>query len=210
MAQDPTSIANQALRRIGAKKIMDIEDDAEKGDKRAIVCRDFFEQCVREVGRDDQWNCLTDFEELGRANSEAPYNFKWDYGFYLPENFLRLNRLNGYDTNEQEDVYQLAGRILLTNADVAQVEFNRYTADTTKYDPMFVECIVVLLSSKIAIPIRQDEQLAQALRQEYERITLPKGRKVDGNERKKRTYSPTSESRWSASRTYSTVRSHPN
>jgi hypothetical protein len=211
MAQDPTSIANRALGRIGAHSIMDIEDDASEGDRNAILSLQWLEACVREIGRDHEWNCLTDFEELGRLNVDPPYNFKWDYGFVLPENFLRLNRFNGYETAEVQDCYQVVNqRHILSDADVAQVEFNRYTLDTTQYDPMFTEAVVVLLASKLSVPIRQDEELMMALRREYETIALPKARMQDGNERKQRPWSPTKESRWNSARKFSTVRSHPN
>lgn len=200
MALSKTDICNQALARVGGKTIMDIDDDEAKN---ARVCKNVFEAVVREVGRQADWNCLKARSELGQL-STAPA-FGWDYQYQLPSDFLRLTHLNGIEYHGQvQDEYEIEGTVLLTDAESAKVQYIKYSEDTPKWDALFTNAVVVLLASRIAVPLRQDENMAQALLTEYERIALPQARKTDANERKLRRYDPCSESRFIASRYKST------
>jgi hypothetical protein len=200
MALTITDICNQALGRVGAPHVMDIDD---ANNKSARVCKNTFEIAVREVARAGDWNCLKDRIELGRL-TEAPV-FEWAYQFQLPANFISLVELNGFPvTGTMGEDWEIEGNKLLTDAETAKVRFIGYNEKTHEWDPLFVNAVVVLLASKIALPIRQDDSLAQALLTEYQRVSLPQARMKDGNERKKKPNAPWENSRFVRSRRYST------
>lgn len=195
-----TEIANMALHRIGAQRIMDINDADSKS---ARVVRDFFEHTVREVGRLAEWQCLKDHATLGQL-SEAPA-FGWDYAYALPVNFLRLVKLNGVSyRGEPGDDHEIQGRNLLTDAETAEIEFIAYKEDTGDYDPLFVKAIVAKLAAEIAVPLRQDEGLASRLMEEFERVALPKARVKTSGERKTKRFDPAAECSFVNSRRNST------
>jgi|SRR5215217_3713125 len=200
MALTKTNICNQALGRIGSPHIMDIED---ANSKSARVCKETFEIAVREVARAGEFNCMKKRIELGRL-TEAPA-FGWPYQFQLPANFISMVELNGvFVSGVRGENWEIEGDKLMTRAESAKVQFIGYDENTQNWDPLFVNAIVVLLASKIALPVRQDDALAQALLTEYERVALPKARMKDGNERKKRPFAPWETSRFVQSRRYST------
>jgi len=200
MALSQTQVCNLALGRVGAQSIMSIDDEDSKG---ARVCLNAYEATVREVSRAGEWNCLKKRATLARLTA-APA-FEWAYQFQLPVDFISLTELNGVEyKDEPQDNWEIEGRLLLTDAEIAQVRYISYVEDTGIWDSLFTNAVVVLLASKIAVPIRQDEGMASALLSEYERVALPKARMKDGNEQRKRRHLPTEGSRFIESRYYST------
>lgn len=199
MSLTQTDICNQALVRIGSKRISSINDDT----KAANLCLEVWASTVGEVSRCGQWNCLLKRAELGRL-TEAPA-FEWDYQYQLPADFVSMVQLNGiiYHGQPQDD-WEIEGRRLLTDAETAQVRYVALVEDVSQWDALFADAVVVLMASKMAVAIRQDESMASNLRNEYERITLSRARQRDGNEKKRVRYSPTSESTFIAARCHST------
>lgn len=200
MGLSQTQICNQALARVGAQRIMDINDADSKS---ARVCLNVFEATVREVASAGDWKCLKKrgtFSKLAQAPA-----FEWAFQYQLPADFISLVELNGVDYHGQvSDDWEIEGNVLLTDADVAKVRYIAYVEDTTVWDALFTDAIVVLLASKIAVPIRQDEGLAQALKEEFLRSALPKARTRNGNNRRRMRFNPCAESRFLAARYTST------
>jgi hypothetical protein len=190
-----------ALGMVGAQRIMDLDD---AGSKSARLCQLVFDASVKEVGRSADWNCLKDRATFGRLVA-APV-FGWAYQYQQPVDCLRVIKINGtrHDA-DPGDEFEIEGRLLLTDADVCNAVFTRYTDDSNQFDSLFTDALATLIASKIAVPLRQDgAEMAQALFSQYERVKLPKARVKDGGERKKRRFDPCAESRVIASRYYST------
>lgn len=195
-----TDIANMALHRVGAQRIMDLNDADSKS---ARVLRDFFEPAIREVGRLAEWQCLKDRVTLAQL-ATAPA-FGWDYAYQLPVTFLRLVKLNGVDYRGQPgDDHEIEGRTLLTDQATADIEFIAYKEETADYDPLFVKAIVAKLAAEIAVPLRQDEALAARLMGEFEQLALPKARTKTAGERKAKRFDPAAECAFLNSRFNST------
>jgi hypothetical protein len=195
-----TDIANMALHRVGAQRIMDYDEEGSKG---ARVIRDLYEPAVREVGRLAEWPCLKDRAELTQL-STAPL-FGWTYAYQLPTTFLRMVKLNGEEYEGQaEDDYEIEGRTLVTDAEAAKIEFIAYKEEAADYDPLFVKALVAKLAAESAVPLRQDENLAARLMQEFEQLALPKGRLKTSGERRLRRFDPATESSFVNSRFNST------
>jgi hypothetical protein len=195
-----TDIANMALHRVGAQRIMDLDDGDSKS---ARVLRDFFEPAIREVGRLAEWQCLKDRATLVQL-ATAPA-FGWTYAYELPTTFLRLVKLNGVDyAGQPGDDHEIEGRTLLTDETTAKVEFIAYKEETEDYDPLFIKAVVAKLAAEIAVPIRQDEALAARLMGEFESLALPKARLKTSGERRTKRFDPAGESSFVRSRFNST------
>lgn len=199
MALTQTQICNLALGRIGAQGIMDIGDDL----KGAKACRNAFEATVREVASLGDWRCLkkrATFAKLATAPA-----FEWAYQYQLPADFISLVELNGVEYHGQpSDDWEVEGKVLLTDAEEAKVTYIAYVEDCTAWDSLFTDAVVVLLASKISVPMRQDEGMAQALKEEFLRSALPKARTKNGNNRRRLRFNPCAESRFLAARYTST------
>lgn len=200
MALTITDICNQALGRIGAQRIMAIDDNDSKS---ARVCKNAIEATIKEVARAGDWNCLRVRTTLGQL--VATPAFEWAYQYQLPSDFISLVELNGVDYHGQpQDDWEIEGRLLLTDAERADVKYTAYVEDTAIWDALFTNAVVVLLASKIAVSIRQDENMASSLLTEYHRISLPQARTKDGNQKRRIRFDPTKESMFLSSRYNST------
>jgi hypothetical protein len=200
MSLDRTDIANNALSGIGSSVIQDIDDE---DSPLARKVRTVYEKTLRGMGRRHNWNCLLKRSELGPDPDNADPLGEWAYAYRLPSDCLKLVQLNGVDVGSIPGKYSLEGRHILSNDDEAKIQYVSYDEDSTIYDALFVEAFVILLSSNLATVVRQDEGLAASKLQEFEAI-LSEARSKDGNERRKFPYNQASESRWVASRRYST------
>lgn len=197
----PTEIANMAFAKIGQAPIDDIDDTSDN------VARDaklVYEDIVREVLRSHPWNCLKTRAVLA-VNTAAP-SFGWSYSYTLPSQCLRVCTVNGYSTTSSyvQDYFEIESRDILTDADECKITYIQYSADTTKYDPLLIQAIVLKLGAHLALKTAKDPQLAMALIQEYDKVTLPTAQRVDGNERYPRETTNASRSSWVRSRYYST------
>ena len=191
MAVSKTDICNNAIGRIGAQRIMDIDDEDSKS---ARICKNAYEINLREVLRLAPWNFAKDRIQLAEL-STAPV-FGWAKQYQLPTDFIRLVQFNDLDAwqDEPSDFYEIEGRKLLTDEDTARIEYIKFVDDPNQYDALFTKALVVLLASEIAVPIRQDEALATRLLTEFTSLKLPAARKTDGNEKKRRRYDAARES----------------
>jgi len=192
-----TDIASQALLRIGQNVINDLDDTS---DPTARIAKVFYQDVVREVTRSHGWNCLKSRANL--ALNTQPPSFGWVSSFTLPTECVRLITVNGYDDSYVQDIYEIEGRNILTDAVECKITYIPYTPDTTKYDPLLVQAIVTLLASRLASKIGKDDRLSQTLLSEYHQVSLPKAQKIDGNEQKRRRYNPSAHSTWVRSRFY--------
>ena len=201
MAISKTDICNNAIGRIGAQRIMDIDDQASKS---ARICKNAYELSLRELLRMAPWNFAKDRVQL--AELTTPPVFGWAKQFQLPTDYIRLVKFNdiGASQDEPSQFFEIEGKKLLTNEDTARIEYIKFVDDPNIYDSLFSEALVVLLASKIAVPIRQDEDLATKLLVEFRTIKLPTARTTDGNEKKDKRLDPAKESRFINSRYVST------
>lgn len=144
--------------------------------------------------------------------------YEWLYSYQLPSDYVLLCGLNGtdlrdsgigYDAPSQgnvEDLYEIYGKVLYTDQPEVDVKYVRYTADPSYYDSLFTNCVVWLLASKIATPLRNDNgEMEGRMLTAYERVILPKARMKDSGEGKPRRYDPTLESNLIRSRWHSTA-----
>ena len=193
-----TDIANLALHRVGAQRIMDLDEEGSKG---ARVMRDLYEPALRELGCLAEWQCLKDRATLGRL---APA-FGWAYAYQLPVTFIRLVKLNGTEyRGEPQDDHEIEGLTLLTDAEEAKIEFVAFKEDANQFDALFVKALVAKMAAEAAVPLRQDEALAVRLMQEFETLALPKARTRTAGERRAKRFDPAKESNFVTSRWSST------
>lgn len=188
VTNSPTSIANLALAEISAHEITNIADDTQE----ARWCNRFYGQCRDEMLRTHPWNFAMKRVDLTEL-STAPVN-EWSHQFGLPSDYISLYQLNqfqcwgygGWFNNSK--LFQVENGALLTNAETATIRYVFQQTDTTKYDPLFVTALSLLLASKIAKPITGND--GSAWTQRYEGIALPRAMKYDARESRPHVISP--------------------
>jgi hypothetical protein len=156
----------------------------------------------------------------GNTVSGAP----WSYAYTLPADFIALVSLNGGGcwsgwgwwagwggtsgwqggNSSQGQPHEIYGRYLYTNAALANIVYVQYQTDTTIYDSLFTDCLVLKLSAMIATHLRKDDMgISQTLAMAYRQRIQDARVKNAGDDRLKR-FNPISSSRFVQARRRST------
>lgn len=113
--------------------------------------------------------------------------------WYLPDNCLRLTRLNGLDADAPESRFEIQGRQLLleySEEDPPVISFIANDAPISEWPTTFTDALVFLLASRLAPKLTQDRQLAADLLGRHEQA-LGKARAKDSREtRSKENHGP--------------------
>ena len=141
-----TDICNMALNRIGAKRITDFDTDTSV---EAVACQLHYEPTRDAILRGFEWNFASGRATL-RKDTNTP-DFGYDNQFVLPNDFLRIKSLNDSDTSPGD--YVIEGSLLLTDDDEVELLYIKKITDTTKFEPLFVEVLVLELALKLVNPL---------------------------------------------------------
>ena len=151
-----TEICNQALGRLGAKRLNSLTDDTSA---EAIHCRLHYAQTRDALMQSHNWRFTVGRSVLS-ADTETPA-FEWNFQYVLPDDYLR--QLGLYDT---ENSFIVEGDRLLTNDDEANLVYIRNITDPAKFSPLYIEVLVLKLAIKLVMPIAQDKTLRRELQDE--------------------------------------------
>lgn len=200
MANTQTSICIKALDMIGEKSITAITDAT----PRAQALNREYESTLREVLDAAPWTFAKKPVILTQA--VTPPLFRWKYSYTLPADFISVVMFNGNPVwSEVSSLYDLSDGSIVTNRSTCNLEYVYYNTDTSKFSPSFCSALSCLLAARIASAIREDGgELGQVLEDKYFKIYLPRARMKNGNQARRRRYDLASESRFIASRRYST------
>ncbi len=180
MALSETKICNLALAKIGAKRINDLETDSTVP---AIQCRTHYEQTRDALIRSHYWRFASARATLSQDTTDP--DFEWDNQFILPNDFLRLKTLFS-DNNTVDDKFRrsfaIEGQRLLTNESTVEMRYIRKVVDVTKFDPLFVEVLVLLLANEMVGPLAGgDKRIAERIENQLKRL-MPAVRALDRQE----------------------------
>lgn len=132
------------------------------------------------------------------------YPSGWAFRYTLPADFVKLAALNDRDCDQFEIEWEIMGRDLFTDDTQAVIKYVANLQDTTIYDSLFVNALVFMLASKIAVQLRQDSGAITNQMLVYYRAALAEARTKDGNEKMGRRFNPVANSRFVGSRYRST------
>jgi hypothetical protein len=182
--QSPTTIVNDALSQIGAKSISDIDSVS---DTTAVLCKKYYDQCWQEVLEEHIWKeCKK--RATPSAGTVEVYDF-YDYSFTYPSDCVLLVKVLDVNGSEITENCDIRGSEIYTNEDTLYIEYvssagillESYGIAPTLV-PVYVQHVVALLiASKIAFRITQNESLMRTMYQEYmlylEQAKIKNGRK---------------------------------
>ncbi len=169
MATSPTKICNQALGKIGTKRINDLADTTDSKPE-AIQCRLHYEPTRDALEESYNWVFNSDRATLS-ADAETP-DFEWDYQFILPTDFLAMRSIyENRISNVNYRSYALEGDRLLTNESTMQIRYTKKVVNPTKFDPLFIKLFVALLANELIVPLAGgDKHLAGKIEREIDKL----------------------------------------
>lgn len=177
MALSETKICNLSLSDLGAKRINDLAADSTVN---AILCRLHYEPIRDALQRSHSWRFVRDRVELSQDTTDPA--FEWDNQFILPNDFLRFRSVfeeEGFSSKHRR--HAIEGQRYLTNFDTVQLRYVKKVTDVTKFDPLFVQILVLELELKLVMPLTQDVKLKQTIKEDI-KLLMPRVRAVDADE----------------------------
>ena len=179
MALSETIICNMSLARIGTTRITNIDTGTSPN---AIQCRTHYEQTRNALTRSHWWRFASDRETLAQDATD-PVGDEWDNQFILPNDFLAMKSIyENRFSDENYRSYALEGQRLLTNESTMEIRYIKKVTDPTKFDPLFVEVLVLQLALKLTAGLgKTDPKLATEIKDEL-RLLMPSVLALDGQE----------------------------
>ena len=170
MSYDSTSICNGALQKIGAKRIMSLEEQS----KEARSCLVAFDKTRLFVLRSYPWGFAIKRAVL--APDPVSPEFEYGYRLQLPADFVRLVELYDYDGR-----YRLEGKSVLADSDVLNLRYVSNVTDLTNADSMFVEAMEWYLAYTIAREVTESDTVRQEAMQGFKAV-MPMAKFVQATE----------------------------
>lgn len=146
-----TTIANLALREIGATRIDDFDEDSATGD----IVRDVWEQGVRKALARAEWEFAKKVTERARTDAAADQGYAYSYG--LPDDFIRL--VSCYDSDRIENPmwdkdFERRGNAIFTDEEKLFIKYIYYYDTVGGWSPWFIDVLVADLASVMCSPLK--------------------------------------------------------
>jgi len=177
-------ICNMALAKLGQRPISSLDDTS---NQTARYCKTFYEQSKTAVLREYPWSFASINREL--ASVEVPEGYeKWGFAFGYPSDCLQARRLHdgiGNDYPYEVIIYRDGGgvdiKIIVTNLEVAYLNYSFNVNNNNLFDSQFVESFVLYLAKELAFPITKRSSVEKAMYERY-LLSVPKAQNADAEE----------------------------
>ncbi len=172
-----TSICNQALGRIGANQIKNVETDTSV---QAIQCRLHYEQTRDALLRSYSWRFASERATLD--DGDTP-DFEWSNAFTLPDDFLALKSIyEGRFSDINFRNYAIEGDEILTNETTMEIRYVKKVTDVLEFDSLFVKVLILLLADVLLGPLAGgDARIQKKIDIALDEL-MPAVRALDGQE----------------------------
>lgn len=178
-------ICNQALSHLGDSATVASIDPPE-GSAQAEHCARFYPMALNALLEMHPWAFSTRRTALALVTNPSS---TWDYCYAMPSNTINLISILAPDASDDyssrnktidaggllsssagaympqdfsPEIDELGNDIILTNQADAVLRYTVLVTDTSKFTPLFIECLGWLLASKLAGPVLKGESGMQA------------------------------------------------
>lgn len=160
MAQSVLDICNMALDYCNIRNITSIDEST----KEAKKCKMWYDTVRKSLLTNMNATFSIKRAVLAEyADYEPVFGYKKAYS--LPRDLLMVLNLG---SPLEDNYYQIEGQFFYCDESVEEVQI-RYIADitdVTKFDADFCDCLALKLAEKICLPLTEDEQKTQLLKQQ--------------------------------------------
>jgi hypothetical protein len=144
-----TEVVNQAFGRIGSKRITDYQTSNEPG---GIVARLHYPQVRDALLRSFDWPFARARKTLSQ-HTDTPA-FEWNYQYELPNDFLKMRAdFDQNDLDKPEERWEIEGTYFMTDNDAANIKYIKKVTSVSKFDPLFIEVLILKLSLRFLVPL---------------------------------------------------------
>lgn len=159
MALSETKICNLSLSDLGATRINNITGDSVN----AILCRLHYVPIRDALLRSYYWPFAAARKTLSQDTTDP--DFEYDNQFILPDDFLYLRSIyESVPYEKSRRSHAIEGERLLTNDSTSEIRYTKRVTDVTKFDPLFVQVLVLNLDLKLVMPLTHDPKLKLSIK----------------------------------------------
>ncbi len=170
MAASETEIANSALMKLGADRIVSLNDDT----REARLLKEQYGKVRDDLLRSHPWNFAIERISLAALTTEPAFGFT--YEFQLPTDCLRVLEIEDMDSEWQKE-----GTKIRADISPLYIKYVKRITEVGKFDANFCEVLALKLAADIAYAVTQNASLKKQLNDEYEQ-KLRTARSFDGQE----------------------------
>jgi hypothetical protein len=111
--------------------------------------------------------------------------FGWDYSYALPTDLIRVNKINGFEGNEEDSSpYAVEAGTLLCNDDSILLSYIYQHVTYSVWPQEFINAFAALLASYIATELALSSNKGAELRKQYEGMIGPQAMRRDARQGK--------------------------
>jgi hypothetical protein len=168
VAISDTSICNSALAKLGADRIIDLNED----NKRARLCKEQYPKLRDDLLRSHPWNFAIARKELAESATYTP-PYEFEHAFPLPSDCLRVldNDLN-FPIGVGENVWAVevdhltSQRMLVCNSSTVIIKYVKSVSESF-FSNDFAELLAMLLARDLCYALTQSSTLLSQLDESY-------------------------------------------
>lgn len=182
MSSQPTdkiAICNLALDVLKQAPIASIDTPQSSTE---IICARWYDKTRRELLRKHTWN-FAKTRQILTADAATP-EFGYGYAFNLPNDYIRLCTIGDDAIDDIRRRYEIEdGQLLIDNdSSSLKISYIYNCEDVTKFDPMFVSCLVLTMANNMATKFSATAAVKTQIKDDLAEI-VPWATAVDGQER---------------------------
>lgn len=169
-----TSIYNRALQKLGAERVVDIDENSSN----ARACTAVYSELRDAELRSHPWSfCI---QRVSLAEDAVAPAFGKACSFQLPSDFLCLRE---DDFNSLSKDWIIEGRKILTDeGGPLNIRYNSQVTDPNIMDPLFREALSTIMALEMCEEITQSNSKKEGLKDDY-KLIINKAKKANAIER---------------------------
>jgi len=156
VAASETAIANSALAKLGADRIISLDDDT----REARLLKEQFGKIRDDLLRAHPWNFATVRVALAELPTAPAFGFY--KSFQVPTDCVRVLEIDSQDLEWQRE-----GNTIVTDASTVNIRYVQKVTETGKFDANFSEVLATKLAADLAYAFTQSTSLRDSLLAEY-------------------------------------------
>ncbi len=170
---DKLSIINQALLLVGSAQLASPTD----GTVTETTANAFYDDTIQSTLQHYTWSFATKRATL--AQEVATPEFEYTYQYTLPSDAISVGFMYEADAEAlSREKWRVENGKLLTNETSVKIRYTSRDVNEGEFSPVFVDAVVYLLASKLALSLKRDKQMQGQLLTIYEQ-KIAMARSVD-------------------------------
>lgn len=178
-----TSICNQALAKLGANPIINIDQESTE----AQLCKTFYTDVLQAVLEEYPWTFATKRYELPKSAETPPPPFAAQY--LIPSNILAIVQASSNPdfTRINPTEWQVENGYIVSDSGTMYIKAIIDVTDTRMFSAKFIRAFVSRMAAELSLPITQSREMHRQLMEEYG-ILLDRAISADGQQGRSRKY----------------------